>query len=147
MSSTIAVQLEPIADAPPSINQVGSRGHWRSFHAKKRQWQGMLGTALIASGPELEAALRSTSGPVRATGAIYFRVKRRRDEGNFRAILEKSLGDALVGDPDAWPEGRWIPDDTPEHYRFERLDLMWVPELPFAAETRIRLELDPPKRG
>ena len=137
----IVVELPAIGDAPPSINQMGARGHWRTFHAKKRQWQGMLGTALLAAGPQLEAALRSMSGPVRARGSIYFRLKRRRDEGNFRAMLEKSLGDALVDDPQAWPEGRWIPDDTPEHYRFEELDLMWVPELPTKAETRIRLEI------
>lgn len=138
---SVVVELEPIGDSPPSLNRTGSRGSWKSFHRKKKQWQGMLGTALLASGDKLADALRSTSGPVLATGTIAFRLNRRRDEGNFRVMLEKSLGDALVGDPQAWPEGLWIPDDTPEHYRFERLELVHEPDLGCDAETRIRLEM------
>lgn len=48
------------------------------------------------------------------TASLRFPVKRRRDEGNFRALIEKALGDALQN-------GGWIPDDTPELYRFGEL--------------------------
>jgi hypothetical protein len=59
---------------------------------------------------------------VEAAASLRFTTKRRRDEGNFRATLEKALGDALVGDRAAWPEGRWIPDDTRDHFRFGDID-------------------------
>jgi hypothetical protein len=42
---------------------------------------------------------------------MRFPDKRRRDEGNFRMVIEKALGDALVG-------GGYISDDTPDKYRF-----------------------------
>ena len=42
---------------------------------------------------------------------LRFPARRRRDSGNYRVMLEKALGDALV-------EGGWLPDDTPEHYEF-----------------------------
>jgi hypothetical protein len=53
---------------------------------------------------------------VTATATLHFKQRRRRDEGNFRTIIEKSLGDALVN-------GGWLSDDTPEHYRFGAVDL------------------------
>lgn len=48
---------------------------------------------------------------VHASASLRFAVRRRRDEGNYRTPLEKALGDALVN-------GGWLPDDTPEHFRF-----------------------------
>jgi hypothetical protein len=54
---------------------------------------------------------------VRAKVTIRFKQRRRRDEGNFRVILEKALGDALV-------EGGWLPDDTSDLYRFGQVELL-----------------------
>ena len=48
---------------------------------------------------------------VYASAELTFPTKRRRDEGNYRTPLEKALGDVLVS-------GRWLTDDTPDHYRF-----------------------------
>src|SRR5947207_1933958 len=48
---------------------------------------------------------------VEASAVLTFPTRRRRDEGNYRALLEKALGDALV-------EGRWLVDDTPERFTF-----------------------------
>lgn len=52
----------------------------------------------------------------RAKATIRFKQRRRRDEGNFRVILEKALGDALV-------EGGWLEDDTSDYYRFGEVTL------------------------
>lgn len=95
-------------DTPPSFNSVGSRGGQQVFHRKKKEWQSIFETLLMSTGfprdwQEMTVVVRLT-----------FPEKRRRDEGNFRALLEKALGDALVN-------GRWIPDDTPEHFFFERV--------------------------
>ena len=53
---------------------------------------------------------------VKATATIRFKQRRRRDEGNFRVILEKALGDALV-------EGGWLSDDTADLYGFGAVEL------------------------
>jgi len=53
---------------------------------------------------------------VRATATLRFKQRRRRDEGNHRVILEKSLGDALVA-------GGWLSDDTPDLYSFGAVEL------------------------
>lgn len=91
-------------DTPPSLNGMGLRGsHWKVTAAKK-QWQQTLGLLLIES--RLPRALTS----VEASAVLRFPTRRRRDEGNFRWLLEKALGDALVP--------HWIPDDTPDRYRF-----------------------------
>ena len=98
-----------VSDTPPSLNRMGSRGHWRTVHGKKKAWQNDLGMLLLAAG--LPKGLRR----VEASAILRFRQQRRRDEGNFRAILEKALGDALVS-------GGWLTDDTPEHYSFGGLE-------------------------
>lgn len=48
--------------------------------------------------------------PVRASAVLRFSSKRKRDEGNFRSVLEKALGDAL--------QLGWLEDDTPEFFTF-----------------------------
>lgn len=53
---------------------------------------------------------------VTATATIRFKQRRRRDEGNFRVILEKAFGDALVA-------GGWLADDTADLYRFGEVKL------------------------
>jgi len=64
---------------------------------------------------EREVPRRLKRVDVNAT--LRFKQRRRRDEGNFRVILEKACGDALV-------EGGWLPDDTAGLYRFGRVQLM-----------------------
>lgn len=143
-SGAVVIELPSIPGSPPSLNALGARGGGRAFHRKKRQWQGLIGTAILASElPVLLAGGRRASS-IEARGEIAFRTNRRRDEGNFRAMLEKSLGDALVDDPKAWPGGRWLADDDVDRFRFGRLELVVDPELPgiLKAETRLELELE-----
>lgn len=94
-----------VSDTPPSLNAVGLYQHWRQVHRAKQRWQNDLGMLLLAESVPKELAV------VRAHAVLRFPQRRRRDEGNFRALLEKALGDALVG-------GGWLADDTPERYRF-----------------------------
>lgn len=98
-----------LPDVPPSLNQVGSRGksHW-AFTTAKKKWEGMFFIAL------LEVKVPKGLLTVDAEAVLTFPSKRRRDEGNFRMLLEKALGDILT-------TGGWIPDDIPEHYAFNGL--------------------------
>lgn len=88
-------------DCPPSLNHAHSR-HWSYFHRHKRAWQDIF-EALLLQVPRRLAY-------VHAEASLRFPVRRRRDEGNFRWLLEKALGDALVN-------GGWIADDTPDYFR------------------------------
>lgn len=89
----------------------------------KLQWQEWLTAALLVE------KVPKGLGSVRVQGELRFKQRRRRDEGNFRVILEKALGDALVS-------GGWLGDDTSDLYRFDRLELScpWP-----TAETEIKL--------
>jgi hypothetical protein len=116
-------------ETPPSLNAVGSRGrsHWLYTNTKKRL-QGQLGVALMAA--KVPRGLER----VEATAVLRFKSKRRRDEGNYRALLEKALGDMLV-------TGGWLEDDTPECYSFGSLE--FDPERG-EPRTIIRLEVEFP---
>lgn len=98
-----------LAYTPLSINRVGSQGTWRTWHTAKSRLQRDLELLLMASGLP-----RRLDGQVKATAVLRFELRRRRDEGNYRALLEKALGDALVN-------GGWLPDDTPDLYTFGAL--------------------------
>lgn len=137
------ITLPAIPGSPPSLNALGARGGGPAFHRKKRQWQGLIGQAILASELPVLLAGGRQARSIEATAEILFKFNRRRDEGNFRAMLEKCLGDALVDDPKAWPGGRWLADDDADRFRFGRLELVVVPELPglAKAETRIALEV------
>jgi hypothetical protein len=100
-----------IPGTPPSFNAVGLRSHWAVGRRHKLQWQQWLSIALM------EQAVPRRLASVTATATLQFKQRRRRDEGNFRVILEKAFGDALV-------EGGWLADDTPEHYRFGAVELV-----------------------
>lgn len=95
-------------DTPPSLNAVGSRGGQMAFHRKKKEWQAIFETLLMQTG------FPRDWNEMTATARLTFPTKHRRDEGNYRTLLEKALGDALVN-------GGWLPDDTPEHFLFERV--------------------------
>ncbi len=96
-------------ETPPSLNRYagGPRGPY--FRAKK-EWQQQLGTALMAAGVP-----RGLS-KVTATATLTFPVRRRRDEGNLRMVLEKALGDILV-------EGGWLADDVEGAFEFSKLTI------------------------
>jgi hypothetical protein len=89
-------------DCPPSLNRVHSR-HWSAFRKEKQRWQRIWAGVLLLEG--LPRPLET----VFANASMRFPVRRPRDEGNFRWMLEKALGDALV-------EGRWLVDDTQERF-------------------------------
>lgn len=99
-----------IPGTPPSYNRT-AHAHWTVNRKVKQDWQRDCETALLLAKVPRGLEL------VKASARLYFRQRRRRDEGNFRVILEKALGDALTG-------GRWLPDDTPEHYRFGTVECL-----------------------
>lgn len=96
-----------IPGTPPFYNTL-AHAHWRRNRRVKQDWQQRCQIVL------LEAKVPRQLELVTVEALIHHKQYRRRDEGNFRVVLEKALGDALVN-------GYWLPDDTPEHYRFERL--------------------------
>jgi hypothetical protein len=112
-------------DTPPSLNRIGTRGsRWAVTRAKAR-WQGILEQLLLISG------LRRGQARIHATASLRLPLRRTRDEGNYRWCLEKALGDALVN-------GRWLPDDTPEHFTFGELTF----EQPGPGRTTVTLQIN-----
>lgn len=101
---------------PKSLNATTG---YLAFQREKKHWQTHFEKCLMLVSTRLPRRFER----VDAIGLVEFTTRRRRDEGNFRSVLEKALGDALTGEPGVWPEGRWLPDDTPEHYRFGGLVL------------------------
>jgi len=91
-------------DVPPSINTNNVRSHWRGFHTAKKRWQADLERVLLVS-----ALPRPIPGLLEARVTLRFPVKRRRDSENFRPVLSKALGDALVN-------GGWLTDDTDQDW-------------------------------
>lgn len=110
-----------IPDVPPSYNRT-AHAHWTVNRSVKQDWQQrceiVLMEARVSRGLEL----------VTATARLFFKERRRRDEGNFRVILEKALGDALTN-------GGWLPDDTPDHYRFGAVELLAPSSVPMTELT------------
>lgn len=95
-----------IGGVPPSLNRISSRGSRWAYSKAKKEWQRDIGLALMACGlPRDRVSLRTMA-------VLRFPTAHRRDAGNFGWLLEKCLGDALV-------EGGWLPDDTPDFFRFE----------------------------
>jgi len=92
---------------PTSYNRT-AHAHWRTVHRAKQQLQRDLELVMLGA-PGLPRPI--PGGRVEVTATLIVPDRRRRDEDNFRGPLSKSLGDALVN-------GGWLPDDTPEHYRF-----------------------------
>jgi len=100
-----------IPGTPPSLNQIGFHSHWSKGRKAKQDWEQWLQIAL------LEQRVPKGLSSVAARATIRFKQRRRRDEGNHRTLIEKALGDVLVS-------GGWLPDDTPEHYRFGAVELL-----------------------
>jgi hypothetical protein len=128
------VRLEIPGKAPVSLNQVGGRPNpaaWRRF---KSLWGKLFEDALVVAqargelppirqGSKLDEPPDNQLDFVEAAAAVRFTTNRVRDEGNYRATLEKALGDALVGDRKVWPCGRWLPDDRADHFAFREVAL------------------------
>lgn len=94
-----------VFSTPPSLNRVGGHSSWRTWRRHKKAWEADLGSQLMYQ--QVPRGLTKVTAEARLT----FPLQRRRDEGNFRALLEKALGDALVA-------GGWLADDTDEFFRF-----------------------------
>lgn len=94
-----------IGATPPSVNTY-AHAHWRRYHGIKKSWQATFAEELLVLRTRLGRA-----SSVHATASLRFPQRRRRDEGNYRAPLEKALGDALVA-------GGYLADDTPEQFTF-----------------------------
>jgi hypothetical protein len=92
---------------PPSLNDVVGQGHWRRYHTIKKQWQAILRELLAA-------ADTPRMGRVLVEGVVTFPDRRKHDQGNYRFVLEKALGDALV-------VGGWLVDDDWGRYEFGNL--------------------------
>lgn len=97
-------------DVPPSMNSASSgyRGNPYAASRVKMQWEGILAVLLYA-----ERVPRGLTR-VDASASLRFPTRRKRDEGNFRMLLEKVMGDTLV-------KGGWLDDDAPDSYAFHQL--------------------------
>lgn len=93
-----------VQTCPPSLNDVAGQGSRYRWITAKKHWYGLLGPALTAAG-------MTPCRSVYVEGMITFPDRRKRDQGNYRAPLEKFLGDALQ-------RGGWLPDDDWQHYQF-----------------------------
>lgn len=91
--------------SPPSLNAGGSGGNHFIYQAQKGGWEEVILERLA------ETTLPRGLARVHATGLICFDRRGRRDQGNFRVLIEKALGDALV-------RGGYLRDDDWDHYEF-----------------------------
>lgn len=99
--------------APPSLNVLGS-GDPMHFQAIKERWQALFAAELACSG--LPRGLER----VMVEGEATFPDRTRRDQGNYRVLIEKALGDTLVsGGGDI--AGGWLEDDDWTRYEFGNL--------------------------
>lgn len=93
---------------PPSLNLGGAGINGFVYDGYKQAWQKAFKDLIEEA--ELPRPLKAVS----AEGMICFPTRRGRDQGNFKWLIEKALGDALQ-------EGGWLADDEfyPEvHYEF-----------------------------
>jgi hypothetical protein len=95
-------------DTPPSFNEVGHSGNRWNWTRAEKSWRETIETLMLSTG------FPRDWDHIAVVVRLTFPTKRRRDVVNYRTLLEKATGDALVN-------GRWIPDDTPEHFFFERI--------------------------
>lgn len=93
---------------PPSFNAGGSGGNHFIWQNLKGTWERLFAAKLTAAG--LPLGLRR----ITVEGLMCFPDRGRRDQGNFRVVIEKALGDALV-------DGGWLEDDDWDRYEFGNL--------------------------
>lgn len=102
--------------APPSLNVGGSGSNHFAYQQSKHDWQGLFVDLLTRS------CLPRGLAAVSAEAQLCFPDRIRRDQGNFRYLIEKALGDALV-------DGGWLTDDSffPERrYAFGDVEGVYV---------------------
>lgn len=75
--------------APPSLNDGGSGMDRMAYQALKKAWQSAFVELLAASG--LPRGLDGVS----VEGLVGFPTRAARDQGNYRWMIEKALGDAM----------------------------------------------------
>lgn len=110
--------------SPPSLNLAAAGGSnpW-VFDGVKKVWQKRMAEMLEQSG------LPRPLERVVAEGMICFPTRHGRDQGNFRFLLEKALGDALQEGFAGVSTGGWLTDDEfyPEvHYEFGGLSAIHI---------------------
>lgn len=117
--------------APPSMNTFARSGDGFVYMNLKERWSALLRPLLDASG------LPKGLAHVLVEGEATFPDRGRRDQGNYRVLIEKALGDVLVA-------GGWLPDDTWDHYEFGNLSRSHQPGV---SATRLVLfpTLPPPR--
>lgn len=112
---------------PPSFNVFGSGANRFTYQGYKQAWQARFLELLDESGLPRELDYVLVEGelcfPQKAGG-------KGRDQGNFKVVLEKAMGDALeqggyVGFRK--PDGLFVPNDNWEHYEFGSLAYRIVP--------------------
>jgi hypothetical protein len=121
--------------APASFNVWSGSGtdNTQAYKGIKDIWQRILATHLQASG------LPRGQKRIEAEGVVTFPDSANRDQGNFRVILEKALGDALVdGSEKAEVPGGWLADDNWSAYEFGALRMRVVPGVS-ATELTVRI--------
>lgn len=102
----------PHLGSPRSMNVLGS-GSAGAFYGAKDMWT-LRFVELLR-----KARVPKPLGSVRAEGLICFPDRIDRDQGNFRFMVEKALGDALqVRDSDDVP---WLAKDNWSRYEFGNL--------------------------
>jgi hypothetical protein len=89
---------------PPSLNALGD-GNRFAYRNLKVAWETRF--LQLLGDTDLPHGL----GRVTVEGVITFPTRARRDQGNYRFLLEKALGDALTA-------GGWLTDDDWTHYEF-----------------------------
>jgi hypothetical protein len=108
-SLTIDVFLN---QTPPSLNAAGTgtgaASGWK-FRRAKVDWENDIGLLLVSARRRMPQPWPVDFLRVEAT--LRFPTRRRRDEGNYRALLEKAGGDAAQ-------KVRMLDDDTPEFFEF-----------------------------
>lgn len=128
MAGSATLTLDAI---PPSSNTnsgVGGRGHPKAVARTKKVWAQTFGGMLMAAG------VPRGCSRIEVNPRLEFRTRNRRDGDNFYFAISKPLGDILT-------QGGWIPDDTPDHYRCERVRIEVGVELPKRQRGRMVLEL------
>lgn len=113
--------------APASFNVWSGTGAagTQAYKGVKDIWQRILTTLLERS--ELPRGCER----IVVEGEVTFPATADRDQGNFRVIVEKALGDALQ-------QGGWLPNDDWTRYEFGNLTMRVVP-----GESATRLTLFP----
>jgi hypothetical protein len=124
--------------APPSYNALGGgRGTGAAAMVgaqMKQTWQAIFREALAPT------ALPKGLAKVLVEGTIVFPDRGRRDQGNFRVVIEKALGDALV-------DGGWIEDDDWTRFEFGQLSMEVEPGVSATRLAIFPMQERGPQRG